>query len=165
MSNGASGKAGANTGSDAGDGAASIAAMTRQDAMRALLAGIADDLQAYPALQDLLEQQFQAALRHQGARLGEVAEAISTLVDTLQARRVRRVALAQRLLGPTANMAQAFALLKNAAREKIESDWKTLETMVVECKRLSKRNGDLLLEQHSIMQRVLHGEDQLYAPA
>ena len=150
---------------DAVGGGANIAAMTRQDAMRALLAGIADDLQAYPALQALLEQQFHAALRHQAAQLGQVAEAISALVDSLQARRAQRVALAQRLLGPTANMAQAFALLKNAAREKIESDWKTLETMVVECKRLSKRNSDLLLEQHSIMQRVLHGEDQLYAPA
>ena len=149
----------------AGDGERKIAAMTRQDAMRALLAGIADDLRAYPALQDLLEQQFHAALRHQATQLGQVAEAISALVDTLQARRAERVALAQRLPGPTANMAQAFALLKNAAREKIESDWKTLETMVVECKRLSKRNSDLLLEQHSIMQRVLHGEDQLYAPA
>ena len=142
-----------------------IAALPRQDAMRALLAGIAEDLQAYKGLQDLLEEQFEAALRHQAARLGDVAEAISTLVDTLQARRAQRVALAQRLLGPTGNMAQAFALLKNAAREKIEADWKTLETMVVECKRLSKRNSDLLLEQHSIMQRVLHGEDQLYAPA
>ena len=152
-------------GKTASDGARIIAAMPRQDAMRALLAGIADDLRAYPALQDLLEQQFQAALRHQGAQLGQVADAISALVDTLQDRRAERVALAQRLLGPTANMDQAFALLKNAAREKIESDWKTLETMVVECKRLSKRNSDLLLEQHSIMQRVLHGEDQLYAPA
>ena len=150
---------------DASSGVGHIAVMTRQDAMRALLAGIADDLRAYPALQDLLEQQFHAALRHQAAQLGQVAEAISALVDTLQARRAQRVALAQRLLGPTANMAQAFALLKNAAREKIESDWTTLETMVVECKRLSKRNSDLLLEQHSIMQRVLHGEDQLYAPA
>ena len=149
----------------AGDGARQIGAMTRQDAMRMLLAGIADDLRAYPALQDLLEQQFQAALRHQAGPLGQAAEAISALVDTLQARRAQRVALAQRLLGPTANMDQAFALLKNAAREKIEADWKTLETMVVECKRLSKRNSDLLLEQHTIMQRVLHGEDQLYAPA
>lgn len=158
---------GGNAGGSAGgaDGAPQVAAMTRQDAMRALLAGIAEDLRAYPALQDLLDQQFNAALRHQAAQLGQAAEAISTLVDTLQERRAQRVALAQRLLGPTANMAQAFALLKNAAREKIESDWKTLETMVVECKRLSKRNSDLLLEQHTIMQRVLHGEDQLYAPA
>jgi flagella synthesis protein FlgN len=30
---------------------------------------------------------------------------------------------------------------------------------------LSKRNGDLLVEQYSIMQRVLHGEEQIYAPA
>ena len=102
---------------------AGVAKATRQDAMRALLAGIAEDVRAYPLLQNLLEQQFQAALRHQATQLGQVAEAISTLVDALQQRRELRVALAQRLLGPTANMAQAFALLKNPAREKIESDW------------------------------------------
>lgn len=137
---------------------------TRQDAMRALLAGIADDLQAYSALAALLEQQFDAAVRHQAPRLAEVADQISVLVDQANARRVQRVALAQRLNGPDATMAQAFALLKDAAREKIQADWQTLEGMVLECKRLSKRNADLLVEQHSIMQRVLHGEEHIYAP-
>ena len=143
---------------------AGVAVLPRQEAMRALLAGIADDLRAYAVLQGLLEEQFDAALRHQGARLGQVADAISALVDTLQARRALRVALAQRLVGQSANMAQAFALLKHGAREKIEADWQTLETMVVECKRLSKRNGDLLVDQYSIMRRVLHGEEHIYAP-
>ena len=139
--------------------------LSRQDAMRQLLAGIADDLQAYAQLQALLQDQFQAALRHKAAELGAAASAISTLVDAMQQRRALRVALVQRLVGETGNMAQAFALLKNAAREKIEADWKTLEQAVMECKRLSKRNGDLLVEQYSIMQRVLHGEEQIYAPA
>jgi flagella synthesis protein FlgN len=133
--------------------------------MRQLLAGIADDLLAYPALQDLLQQQFQAALRHKASELGAVAEAISTLVDTMQARRELRVALVQRLVGPQGTMLQAFALLKNAARERMETDWSTLEQAVLNCKALSKRNGDLLVEQYSIMQRVLHGEEQIYAPA
>ncbi|TFW23619.1 flagellar protein FlgN [Duganella callida] len=133
--------------------------------MRQLLAGIADDLQAYAQLYELLQQQFQAALRHKAAELAAAAEAISSLVDVMQQRRALRVALVQRLVGPSGNMLQAFALLKNAAREKMEADWKTLELAVLECKRLSKRNGDLLVEQYSIMQRVLHGEEQIYAPA
>jgi flagella synthesis protein FlgN len=37
--------------------------------------------------------------------------------------------------------------------------------MVIDCKLAGKRNSDLLVEQYSIMQRVLHGEDQTYAPA
>jgi len=133
--------------------------------MRQLLAGIAEDLLAYQTLHDLLQQQFQAALRHKASELGPVAEAISTLVDTMQARRALRVALVQRLVGPQGTMLQAFALLKNAAREKMEADWSTLEQAVIACKALSKRNGDLLVEQYSIMQRVLHGEEQIYAPA
>jgi flagella synthesis protein FlgN len=142
-----------------------VSILSRQDAMRQLLAGIAEDLLAYPALHELLQQQFQAALRHKASELGPVAEAISTLVDTMQARRALRVALVQRLVGPQGTMLQAFALLKNAAREKMEADWSTLEQAVIACKALSKRNGDLLVEQYTIMQRVLHGEEQIYAPA
>jgi len=139
--------------------------MTRQDAMKRLLHGIAEDQLAYEELGGLLEQQFQAAIRHQNERLGELAETISALVDVMQERRRQRVVLAQRLLGPTANIMQAFSLLKSPAREKMEGDWKALELKVIECKRLGKRNSDLLVEQYSIMQRVLHGEEQIYAPA
>nr|WP_315257937.1 flagellar export chaperone FlgN [uncultured Duganella sp.] len=142
-----------------------ISSISRQDAMRALLAGIAADLQAYPLLQQTLQQQFEAALRHKSTELAAVADAITTLVDAMEQRRAERVALVQRLVGVTGNMAQAFALLKNSAREKMEADWASLEIAVTEAKRLSKRNGDLLAEQFTIMQRVLHGEEQIYAPA
>lgn len=142
-----------------------MSAATRQETMQRLLQGVADDMQAYPQLAALLEQQFEGAVRHQSARLAELADTISALVDALQQRRAERVALVQRLLGPTGTMAQAFALLKNAARERMEADWITLEKWVIECKRLGKRNSDLLVEQYSIMQRVLHGEEQIYAPA
>ncbi len=146
-------------------GPGNISALSRQDAMRALLAGIADDLQAYPQLEARLHEQFRAALRHKAEELAAAAAAIEPLVDTMLQRRADRVALVQRLVGETGNMAQAFALLKPAVREKMESDWKSLEQAVTECKRLSKRNGDLLAEQYTIMQRVLHGEEQIYAPA
>ena len=132
--------------------------------MRALLAGIGDDLQAYAGLAALLEEQFDAALRHQGPRLGELAEKITAMVAEADARRIERVSLAQHLAGPNATMTQVFALLKAAGREKMEADWLALEALVIECKRLSKRNADLLVEQHGIMQRVLHGEEHTYEP-
>lgn len=143
----------------------SPAALSRQDAMRLLIAGIAADLQAYAQLRAQLHAQFEAALRHKAGALTEAADGISALVDAMQERRTQRVALVQRLVGANGTMPQAFALLKNAAREKMEADWASLEQAVLECKRLSKRNGDLLVEQYSIMQRVLHGEEQIYAPA
>jgi flagella synthesis protein FlgN len=142
-----------------------VTQLDRQEIMKRLLQGVAEDMQAYPQLAALLEQQFQSAVKHRNAHLAELADTISVLVDSMQLRREQRVALVQRLLGPTGTMAQAFALLKNAARERMETDWKTLEQLVVECKRLGKRNSDLLVEQYSIMQRVLHGEEQIYAPA
>jgi flagella synthesis protein FlgN len=145
--------------------AQAAAALSPQEAMKMLLSGIAEDLLAYQTLGGLLEQQFQAAIRHQSAELAELADNISSLVDVMHARRQQRVVLVQRLAGPGATMLQAFALLKNAARERMEADWKTLEVTVIECKRLGKRNSDLLVEQYSIMQRVLHGEEQIYAPA
>lgn len=144
--------------------AASPPPVSRQEAMRTLLAGIAADMHAYAGLAALLEEQFDAALRHQVPRLGDIAEKITGMVAEADARRIQRVALAQHLNGPSGTMAQAFALLKPAAREKMEADWLALEAQVIECKRLSKRNADLLVEQHGIMQRVLHGEEHIYEP-
>lgn len=139
-------------------------ALTRSGAMQLLLAGIAADLQAYPALQALLDEQFLAAVRHESARLMGLAEQIAAALAPLDQRRQQRQLLMTRLLGPAGRMPQVFALLKNEPRVIAEQDWATLEQTVIECKRLSKRNSDLLVEQYSIMQRVLHGEDQIYAP-
>lgn len=138
---------------------------TRQEAMQLLLHGIAMDVAGYAELQDLLEQQFDAAVRHQRARLEQLAETISALVDAMEARRRQRVECAVRLLGPAPSMAQVFTLLKPEPRARLEQEWAGLETLVLKCKRLGKRNSDLLVDQYTIMQRVLHGEDQIYEPA
>ena len=133
--------------------------------MQQLLDGIAADVADYAALQTLLEQQFDAAVRHQAARLEQVAGAVSALVDAMEARRAQRVDCAVRLVGPAPSMAQVFALLKPEPRARLEQQWQDLELRVLECKRLGKRNSDLLVDQYTIMQRVLHGEDQIYEPA
>lgn len=133
--------------------------------MRLLLQGVAADLLASRALLDLLERQFRGAVRHQSALLAELAGTMLAEVEAMELRRRQRVSLVQQLVGPAGNMMQAFALLKSAARERMEADWSQLEQQVLECKRLGKRNSDLLVDQYTIMQRVLHGEEQLYEPA
>ncbi len=138
--------------------------ITRQEAVRRVLQGMTDDGAGYAALQTLLEEQFQATLQHQSTRLTALAEQVIAAVEPLDARRRQRVSLVTALLGPQGDMPQLFALLQEDARSKAEADWVALEQMVLECKRLNARNSDLLTEQYSIMQRVLHGEEDTYAP-
>ena len=129
-----------------------------------LLDGIKADLQSYQHMLDLIAQQFEAAVRHQSERLGEIAKEIGALVDVLEARRAQRVELATRLTGPTPSMEQVFALLKPEPRARLEADWAQLEAMVQTAREMGRRNADLLAEQYTIMQRVLHGDDQTYEP-
>lgn len=138
--------------------------ITRQEAVQRVLQGIADDRQAYEALLLLLEEQFQATLRHQNAQLAALAEQIVAAADLLDGRRRQRVSLVTALLGPKAAMAQLFALLQPDARATALAGWDQLERMVLECKRLNTRNSQLLTEQYTTMQRVLHGEEHIYAP-
>lgn len=129
-----------------------------------LLDGIKADLQSYQQMLDLIARQFEAAIRHQSERLGEIAKEIGALVDVLEARRAQRVELATRLVGPQPSMEQVFTLLKPEARARLEADWAQLEGMVQTAREMGRRNADLLAEQYTIMQRVLHGDDQTYEP-
>ncbi|HAT30995.1 MAG TPA: flagellar protein FlgN [Janthinobacterium sp.] len=140
------------------------ARLTRAQALARLLDGVADDTKAYAALLLLQEEQFEAALRHQGARLCQLGGQIGALVDTLEARRRLRVKLAGALLGPAATMTGIAALLDEGARLRLEADWLALERMVLECKRRNTRNSTLFTDQYSIMRRLLHGEEHIYAP-
>lgn len=139
--------------------------ITRQEALTRLLRGVADDIKAYDNLLLLLEQQFDATLRHQSARLAELAANITQVVDAMELRRRQRVALVSGLLGPAGAMPRIVAMLKGVSRQTLESNWHRLEQMVLECKRRNTRNSTLLTDQYSIMQRVLHGDEQIYAPA
>ncbi|OBV40913.1 flagellar export chaperone FlgN [Janthinobacterium psychrotolerans] len=138
--------------------------MTRQEAVQRVLQGIGDDRQAYGEMLELLEKQFQATLRHQTGQLKVLAEQVVAAADLLDGRRRQRMSLATALLGPKPAMAQLFALLQADAQARAIADWEELEQMVVECKRLNTRNSQLLTEQYTTMQRVLHGEEHIYAP-
>jgi flagella synthesis protein FlgN len=83
----------------------------------------------------------------------------------MQQRRQQTRCAGTTFIGTNSDHDAGFCLAEKCSTERMEADWATLEKLVIECKRLSKRNGDLLVEQYSIMQRVLHGEEQIYAPA
>jgi flagella synthesis protein FlgN len=138
--------------------------MTRDQAMAKLTAGIDADLAASSSMLELLERQFDAALRHQSAQLAELAGLLMPALEAMEQRRVQRVSLVRALLGPDGDMAKLIAGVAAPARVKLAADWHALEQMVLECKRLNARNSALLTEQYSIMQRVLHGEEGIYAP-
>jgi flagella synthesis protein FlgN len=138
--------------------------LTRGQAHAELAGDVHADLEACAAIFDLLQRQFDAAVRHQGAELAELAGALAPLLEAMEARRVRRVALVRALLGPEATMAALVDALKEPLRARLGADWAELEQRVRACKQATTRNGNLLAEQFSVMQRVRHGEEQLYAP-
>jgi flagella synthesis protein FlgN len=61
-------------------------------------------------------------------------------------------------------MAALLDSLPAPQRALMAADWADLEQRVVACKQATTRNSTLLAEQYSVMQRVLHGEEQTYAP-
>jgi flagella synthesis protein FlgN len=136
--------------------------MTREQAIGKLKAGVSADLDACQAILALLGRQFDAALRHRSAELGEIAAQLGPDLDAMEQRRVQRVALVRALCGAQADMAALIASLAAPQGAALGADWQALEQLVLECKRLNVRNSALLTEQFSIMQRVLHGEETLY---
>jgi flagella synthesis protein FlgN len=137
--------------------------LTRDQAVARLLDGIQDDLQACTVIRDLLERQFQAALRHRAAELGTLAEELMPQLDSMEQRRQQRVQLVRALLGAGATMDKLLNGLPAPQRTRAAADWERLEQLVLDCKQATARNGSLMADQYTVMQRVLHGEEQLYA--
>ena len=138
--------------------------MTRQQATAVLADGVDQDLAAAKAIHVLLERQFEAALRHQGAELARLAAELSPALDAMDARRRQRVALVRALLGTECTMAGFIAAQPEPGRAALAAAWSELERVVVACKAATTRNGNLLADQFTVMQRVLQGGDGTYAP-
>ena len=142
--------------------------MTVREALGRLVKGVHADLSDYGTLRELLEAQFEAALKHRSAMITDIADRISALTTQLETRRAERYALAKVLVGKQSNVtiAAVSARLPTNARPAFEQWWQTLEKQVKECKRLNQRNCDLLMNQQEILQRVLQaGNGGTYAPA
>jgi flagella synthesis protein FlgN len=138
--------------------------ITRTQAATLLADGVRADLAGCGEIRALLERQFDAALRHKSAQLTELAGELTPLLGAMEARRRQRVSLVRALAGATATMADFIAAVAEPARTRLAHEWQELEQLVVDCKAATSRNSNLLAEQYSVMQRVLHGEEDTYAP-
>jgi flagellar biosynthesis protein FlgN len=125
------------------------------------------DIREYHDLRDLLEQQFQAALRHQIESLRAVGERIVERVDGLQRRRAQRLAVAASVTGAAPLAAHAALQRRLTGRPAaLLQDWTAqLQALVGECQQMNQRNCALITDQHEIMRRVLNQEESTYAPA
>jgi flagella synthesis protein FlgN len=138
--------------------------MTRDQAHAQLLGDVRADLAAAGIMLELLERQFEAALRRHSAELSALAAELTPALEAMEERRVRRVALVRALLGPEATMATLIGTLAEPARAQLAAAWSELERHVRACKEATARNSALLADQFSVMQRVLYGEEEVYAP-
>jgi flagella synthesis protein FlgN len=138
--------------------------LTRDQAVARLLDGIQHDLGACAAIRELLERQFQAALRHRGAELALLADELMPQLEAMEQRRQQRVQLVRALHGAAASMDDFLGKLAAPQGPRTRAEWERLEQLVRDCKQASARNGRLMAEQYTVMQRVLNGEEQLYAP-
>lgn len=142
--------------------------MSRVQALLRLASALPTDQLAFAELLVLLEEQFQAALRHQGEELKAVAERITEKCAELEASRSERVSLVEALvpaaLDGSERVVAALRLLPAPHAEAAERAWAQLEKTVRECKRLNERNCALLMDQYELMQSVLAPEGKTYDP-
>ncbi len=138
--------------------------MTRQQANLLLADGVQADVRDSAEVLALLERQFDAALRHRSSELTLLAEQLTPLLDAMEARRQQRVSLVRALMGQQGSMGDYIGSLAEPARGALAAAWADLESTVQACKAATARNGGLLAEQYTVMQRVMHGEDDTYAP-
>ncbi|MFT7723735.1 MAG: flagellar export chaperone FlgN [Roseateles sp.] len=137
----------------------------RTEALAALLRGLQADRSAYARLRELLEAQFQAALRHQAEPLRRLADEIVALVDELDAHTRRRGLLLRQLLGPQGEpgIGRLLQRLPAPVEQPLAGLWAALEAQVRDCKALNQRNCQLITDQQALMRRVMGVEEGLYA--
>lgn len=135
------------------------------EALAALLRDLQADRSAYGRLRELLEGQFQAALRHQAEPLQRLADEIVVLVDELDAHTRQRGLLLRKLLGTQGepSMSRLLQRLPATAAQALGDIWAALEEQVRECKAMNQRNCQLITEQQALMRRVMGVEEGLYA--
>ena len=133
--------------------------------LRNLCEGLRADEEGHTRLEELLEQQFQAALRHETARMTALSDEVLAQVETLERQRDAQRRLLGLLLGrqerPT--LRALIRRLPPASAEPLARQWQALQSGINRCKTLNLRNCRLLSEQRALMQQQLGQEEHLYA--
>ncbi|MDW5417378.1 flagellar export chaperone FlgN [Iodobacter sp. CM08] len=132
--------------------------------IRQFAADLQSDVGAYQALIDLLELQFTASLNQQTAQLSALLARISTQLAEIELRRQRRSKIIKALSPDDARCEALIATLPNALQSVCQQKWQQLALLLKQAKALNQRNGEFILSQQEIMQRILFGEQDIYDP-
>ncbi len=126
---------------------------------------LSQDLSGYGALRELLNRQFDAAMRHEADAMAALSAQILAQTVQIDARRLRQRELLVALLGRHAEptLRVLVARLPAAAAAPIASIRRAIERALAECKALNLRNAQLITEQQALMQRLLGHEEHVYA--
>ncbi|MFC7419107.1 flagellar export chaperone FlgN [Iodobacter arcticus] len=130
--------------------------------IRQFATDLQSDVKAYQDLIALLEEQFSASVQQQTMQLSRVLEQISEHLAAIEVRRERRSQMIK-----TSNAADCealMALFPVALQQACSSKWQQLGALLRQAKQLNQRNGEFILSQQEIMQRVLFGEQDIYDP-
>lgn len=130
--------------------------------IRQFATDLQSDIKAYQDLIVLLDEQFSASVQQQTAQLSRVLEQISGQLAVIEVRRARRSQMIQ--TSKAADCEALMALFPAALQQACLSKWQQLGTLLRQAKQLNQRNGEFILSQQEIMQRVLFGEQDIYDP-
>ena len=133
--------------------------------LRLLLTDMQADLRSYAQLHGLLDEQLAAIAQQRSEELQRIATQVTALVDELDGRRRQRRELVATMLGRKhgLSMDEALERLPIKAAAVLREAWQTLEQAVQLAKQLNARNCELMIEQRSLMQRLLGNEQDTYA--
>ncbi|STR44571.1 flagellar export chaperone FlgN [Iodobacter fluviatilis] len=130
--------------------------------IRQFATDLQSDVKAYQDLIVLLDEQFSTSVQQQTAQLSRVLEQINEQLAAIEVRRARRSQMIQ--TSKAADCEALMALFPVALQQACLSKWQQLGTLLRQAKQLNQRNGEFILSQQEIMQRVLFGEQDIYDP-
>ncbi|MCX7204984.1 MAG: flagellar export chaperone FlgN [Proteobacteria bacterium] len=130
--------------------------------IRQFATDLQSDVKAYEDLIGLLDAQFTASVQQQTTQLSDVLGQISVHLAAIEVRRARRSQIIK--TSKVADCEALMALFPAALQQACLSKWQQLGALLSQAKQLNQRNGEFILSQQEIMQRVLFGEQDIYDP-
>ncbi|WP_298439572.1 flagellar protein FlgN [uncultured Ferrimonas sp.] len=136
--------------------------MSRADTLRTLAESIQQDLLTYPKLLAQLQKQQQLMLERDIDSLSELNQRLEQVYASLQARAAQRQQWLNEL-GFSSN-ADGFydllARLPSGSSAKLKQSYQRLKQLMHACQRQNDRNGQLLVKQQQLLNRLLNPHQQ-----
>lgn len=132
--------------------------MNRAETVRAIARSLQQDLEHYPQLFKLLQQQQQLMLARNSAALSELNQRLEQIYPPLKQRAAQRQQWLQALglSGDPQGFEQLLQLLPPASREKLANSYQKLKQLMQDCQQQNEYNGKLLVKQQQLLNSLLN---------